>query len=71
VNSARFHDPAATGTRSLEIEKSRRGRMNSVKHADRNRDDRRIPELNPEIPQEIMLLVKHDVEIVQRRMRGP
>jgi hypothetical protein len=38
--------------------------------ADRDRDHDRIPELAPEIIEEVMLLVEHDAEIVQGRMVG-
>ncbi|MGY3031264.1 hypothetical protein ACVIIV_000434 [Bradyrhizobium sp. USDA 4354] len=59
------------GTFSREIENAAAVAMNSVSAPTARRDQRRIPELDVEVAQEIMLLLEHDLEIVERRMVRP
>ena len=66
-----IHHPAAAGDAQPRDRERRRGRDEQRQRTDGHRDHRGIPELNPEVPQEIVLLIKHDLEIVQGRVRRP
>ncbi|MGY3652219.1 hypothetical protein ACVWW2_007510 [Bradyrhizobium sp. LM4.3] len=71
MNSARFITMRPPGTRSREIENAAAVAMDQCQHADGRRDHQRIPELHVEVAQEVMLLLEHDFEVVQRRMIRP
>ncbi|MGY4425327.1 hypothetical protein ACVWY2_007776 [Bradyrhizobium sp. JR6.1] len=76
MNSARFITARPPGTRRKKKKnprdrECRGGGDEQRQRADGERDHGRIPELDPEVAQEVMLLVEHDREIMQRRMRRP
>ena len=49
----------------------RAGRDQQRQHADGDRDQQRVPELQPEVAEVVVLLPEDHLEVVQRRMIGP
>src|SRR5207253_7257075 len=47
------------------------GRDEQSQHSHGHRDQQRIPQLQPEVTQIVVLLPKHDFEVMQGRMIGP